>query len=297
MKIIPSSKNSNSSFDKNLRGMLGKQTVEIRKTVRERKRCLKKKKLNAECEQKIQHSPSDLYLKLLIEEKNHVYPSKIKKSRSKCGKPAMYSNFDKDLTIILHRNKETENAAMSFMLMKRSLKKKSLNAQDKQSVQHSPNDLYIKLLNEEKDYIYSKVYEKMENKILEVNTSKKKRTENSPKLHTINKNKLDNFLSLLKEKKQLNRYQKKCINNSNFPRNPLWITPIYIIKAINESLLNRKWNNLTELLLILLTFPPLRYKAIIRHVSLIFSYNILICFSSKIWSTISFISTHNRSHI
>lgn len=203
-----------------------------------------------------------------------VKSSTLQKRRLKCTEN---SYIDKNLKIILNRHIPTEDAIKYFMLKKGSFKQNKLNIKCGESEQTSTDELCVKLLNEEKNYIYNEVYEKIEDRIFEINTSKeeKSKTENKSAHPTINKNNLKQFFSILKKKDQLNRHQKdlkNCLDRLNSSKNPLWITPIYIMKAINDCVLNRKWNNLTQLLLILLTFPPKRYKPVIRHVSVWVSF-------------------------
>ncbi|KAJ8964881.1 hypothetical protein NQ314_004563, partial [Rhamnusium bicolor] len=61
--------------------------------------------------------------------------------------------------------------------------------------------------------------------------------------------------------KNLNR----CLGHLHTSAKPFWNSRSCLMKAIKDSILRRKWNNLTHLLLMLIHLPSLKPKPLIRH--------------------------------
>lgn len=128
-----------------------------------------------------------------------------------------------------------------------------------------------RLINEE---ILEKYKELSRQKVLKVShkpsTNKNIESKSREPFPAIQRCRLDKFLKTLQEKENLNSCQKqlkKCVADMNAPINYHWNLPINILKAIKDSILHRKWNNLTLCLLVLIRLPSYRYKPLIRHVS------------------------------
>ncbi|KAJ8923998.1 hypothetical protein NQ315_006774 [Exocentrus adspersus] len=81
---------------------------------------------------------------------------------------------------------------------------------------------------------------------------------------TMPKHKVDKLLSLLKCKTKSTKLNK-CLAHLYTSAKPPWNSPSVIMKAIKDSLLRRKWDNLVQLLLLLIHFNSVKYRPIIRH--------------------------------
>lgn len=101
-------------------------------------------------------------------------------------------------------------------------------------------------------------------------TPEKNKIETKDPSLSIQTKRLTKFLKMLKEEKQLNNCQKsvqKCVCPMNTSAKGHWTLPITTMKAIKDCILNRRWENLTHFLLILIKLPTFRYQPLIRHVS------------------------------
>lgn len=112
-----------------------------------------------------------------------------------------------------------------------------------------------------------------------------KSVSNEPFL-AIQKNRLHTFLKTLKEQPEVQRSKKdldKCVAALNSNTKTHWNLPITILRAIKETILNRKWNNLTHLILVLIKFASYKYKPLIRQVyiyihCIIYINNVIVMF-------------------
>lgn len=132
--------------------------------------------------------------------------------------------------------------------------KRKFKSKDESS---SGEELRLKLLKKEKKRVFTKKLDD-EEKII---------------FPTITKSHMDSFMHLLKNKDIKTGPQKdleKCLDKMNSSCNPLWSSPLYMMQAIKDCILNRKWNNLSHILSILVTLPDDRYRPIISHVSFCF---------------------------
>ncbi|KAG5867391.1 hypothetical protein JTB14_022929 [Gonioctena quinquepunctata] len=94
------------------------------------------------------------------------------------------------------------------------------------------------------------------------------RSETPKIIPTIRRQNLKQFLSLLRNNKKLSKREKalkNCCDHINSTTKPLWTSPSSIMKAVNDCILTRNWNNLTQLLLYMIHLPSDRYKPLIRH--------------------------------
>lgn len=105
------------------------------------------------------------------------------------------------------------------------------------------------------------------------NNSQNKNTEvnipqpdvNIPKLH---RNKLEKMINELKSKKKKPLHLDSittCSNAMNSTVLNYWQSPTTILRAVNDSISKRKWDNLIRLLLILIQHSQI-YRPVIRHV-------------------------------
>lgn len=107
-------------------------------------------------------------------------------------------------------------------------------------------------------------------------------------LPTIQRHRLYKFLKNLTKKDELNscqKEQKKCVADLNSTFQCHWNLPINILRAVKDCILNRRWNNLTHLILILIRLPGFQYRPLVRHVGIIlflFMPNILFLFKTSV---------------
>ncbi|CAH1960036.1 unnamed protein product [Acanthoscelides obtectus] len=88
----------------------------------------------------------------------------------------------------------------------------------------------------------------------------------------VNESKFEAFLDKLKTKPKVSkqrRNQLECIHRLHSIKNPMWTSPSAVLKAVRDCILNRKWNNLTHLVLILINFPSHKYKPLIKNLCLL----------------------------
>lgn len=129
------------------------------------------------------------------------------------------------------------------------------------------------LLQKEKDIIFDETKIKIEELDIQMRQEREKQKVIFP---IIPKHKMDQMFSLLKSNKNVSVYEKKlnkCLSHIHTSAKPPWNSPSVILKAMKDSLLQRKWNNLTQLLVMLIHLPSAKYKPIIRHVSLSYLSN------------------------
>nr|CAI5849102.1 unnamed protein product [Callosobruchus analis] len=77
-------------------------------------------------------------------------------------------------------------------------------------------------------------------------------------------------LNKLKSKPKLSKQrqnQMNCIQSLHGSKTPMWTGPSTVLRAVKDCILNRKWNNLTHLLLLMIHFPTDKYKPLIKQVT------------------------------
>nr|CAH7712828.1 unnamed protein product [Callosobruchus chinensis] len=80
------------------------------------------------------------------------------------------------------------------------------------------------------------------------------------------------LLETLKSKPKLSKQkqnQMDCVQSLHGSKMPMWTGPTIVLRAVKDCILNRKWNNLTHLLLLMIHFPTNKYKPIIKQLCLI----------------------------
>nr|CAH7743476.1 unnamed protein product [Callosobruchus chinensis] len=78
------------------------------------------------------------------------------------------------------------------------------------------------------------------------------------------------LLETLKSKPKLSKQkqnQMDCVQSLHGSKMPMWTGPTTVLRAVKDCILNRKWNNLTHLLLLMIHFPTNKYKPIIKQAS------------------------------
>ncbi|XP_018579379.1 uncharacterized protein LOC108917318 [Anoplophora glabripennis] len=160
-----------------------------------------------------------------------------------------------------HKNRT--NIIKELVCSKKKLLKLNESAEDSDSESESHKKI-VTLLEKERNIIFDETNMKLE----EINLEKQKILSEKVIFPVIPKRKMDHMLSLLKFQKKLGNEEKKlmnCLSHIQSSAKPPWNSPSIIFKAIKDSIIRRKWENLTKLLLMLIHFPSVKYKPTIRH--------------------------------
>ncbi|XP_023017112.1 uncharacterized protein [Leptinotarsa decemlineata] len=177
----------------------------------------------------------------------------------------------KKLKVVIYKNKffpdkllEEKTQLVRTLLRKEreiiDAKEDMLDSEEENAI---ADQLRTDLLNEKINKIY-------DHNDLPVTTQKYKRKEKEQRnsIPTISNQNLNRFFKLLGPKKALSSREKAlkdCLDHMHTSAKPLWTSPSTIMKAINDCILTRNFNNLTELLLFLIHLRTDKYKPLIRH--------------------------------
>ncbi|KAJ8971120.1 hypothetical protein NQ317_007668 [Molorchus minor] len=109
-------------------------------------------------------------------------------------------------------------------------------------------------------------------------TNKKERKETQfADMPVVLNYKINKVLALLEAIKVENEYEKcskVCMNRIELGSEYIWCSPLHILNALSDSILQRKWTHLPHILLLLMTTSMRSCKDIFRNVcDLIATYN------------------------